>query len=274
MRRENPFCHHGYSESTTRSVRTQGIVVPKGAHEPQSLQVEVYGGPDHVLLKPLLNGLCGSDVQKLRNGSYAYAPYADGIILGHEVLAQTLEPHSVNGQRVSAGTLVVPIITRRVCGARGDTLAAPELPRCPCHPYITPGSSRWDGFASVVAYEHPDYLIAASDELYPYLVLSEPLAIVWKGLRRLLAASPPSAHPTAAVIGLGPIGLLAAGVLADQGWEIVGIDRVLPHHVRARLFGDFVGEKKAYLQFPEHRGRLGMFDVVVEAAGSRDSLEH
>ena len=97
--------------------------------------------------------------------------------------------------------------------------------------------------------------------------LSEPLAVVVKGLRRL-SYTPPQRQNGGkfAVVGAGPLGHLCARVLALQGHQVTVFDRN-PQR-RAYFEGTSIGVHSS-----ENLERLVDFDVLVEAAGDPGVLD-
>jgi 2-desacetyl-2-hydroxyethyl bacteriochlorophyllide A dehydrogenase len=86
--------------------------------------------------------------------------------------------------------------------------------------------------------------------------LSEPASVSWHGLR--LADTGPGKR--VAVVGAGALGLLAAAGARRQGGEEVAVEARYPHQREA---AERIGAR------PE---ATGLYDVVVEAAGSDESL--
>ena len=74
--------------------------------------------PDWVVLRPLLCGICGSDLNLLRGvESYLLEPYASfPCILGHEVVAEVVEAPADSGFNPGERVAVEPILA---CQARG-----------------------------------------------------------------------------------------------------------------------------------------------------------
>lgn len=95
--------------------------------------------------------------------------------------------------------------------------------------------------------------------------LCEPLAVVLKGLRRLSKIWLNGARFRCAVVGAGPIGHLAALVLAHRGNDVTVFDLNsdrLAHFDDARIKGDH-----------DLASNIGSYDVIVEATGNPQALE-
>jgi len=76
--------------------------------------------PDWVVLRPLMCGICGSDLNLLRGAeSYLLEPYASfPCILGHEVVAEVVEAPAASGFSPRERVAVEPILA---CQARGSS---------------------------------------------------------------------------------------------------------------------------------------------------------
>jgi 2-desacetyl-2-hydroxyethyl bacteriochlorophyllide A dehydrogenase len=93
--------------------------------------------------------------------------------------------------------------------------------------------------------------------------LTEPLAVVLKGLRRLKAAEPGANRGPCAVIGAGPIGHICAQVLKRSGVPVTAIDR---SEKRRSYFNGAGIETSADLK------NLSRFSLIVEATGDPEVL--
>jgi threonine dehydrogenase-like Zn-dependent dehydrogenase len=295
----------GSSALNYRALRVFGARLPRwtGGQLPwlgmSSHDLGPLPGPDWVRLRPLLAGICGSDIALLTGRQSAVlSPFASfPAILGHEVVALVEEAGAASG--VTAGQRVVldPIIS---CFVRGlEPCAAcrdghPALCSRATEGAISPGMligychdlpGGWsDGMLAHASQLHavPE---ALSDEA---AVLIEPLAC---GLHAVLAA-PPAAGERALVIGGGAIGLgtLAALRMVAPGTDTTMVVRHPQQADLARAFGatrvviDRHGDgvRRAAIEATgarEHAALTGEstltggFEVVYECAGSAASLE-
>jgi threonine dehydrogenase-like Zn-dependent dehydrogenase len=75
-------------------------------------------GPDWVLVRPRLCGICGSDLRLLKGAeSFLLEPYASlPAVLGHEVVGEVLEAPPESGWRSGERVVVEPVLP---CAARG-----------------------------------------------------------------------------------------------------------------------------------------------------------
>ena len=95
--------------------------------------------------------------------------------------------------------------------------------------------------------------------------LCEPLAVVMKGLKRLERTWGPVTGPRmCAVVGGGPIGHLAARVLARRGHTVTVFDR------NKKRLSYFNG---CEIQTDQNLDDLARFDAIVEATGDPDALD-
>lgn len=256
-------------------------------------------GPEWVRLRPLLSGICGSDLSMLTGRSSAVLTPFNSFpaVMGHEVVAVVEEAGGragvANGQRV----VLDPIISCAVRGldpCPGCRDGTPALCRRAAEGELSPGMligfcrdlpGGWsEGMLAHASQLHavPEHL---SDEAS---VLAEPLAC---GLHAVLARSPADGE-RALVIGGGAIGLgtLAAlrMVAPDADTTIVVrhplqaelATRLGAHHVVMDRHGE--GPRRAAVELAgarEHRALVGGptltggFEVVYECAGNAASLD-
>jgi L-iditol 2-dehydrogenase len=151
-----------------------------------------------VLVRVTAVGLCGSDVEKLDDGSGV-----EGAVLGHE-LAGVVEAGAL-----AAGTRVA-LAHRVPCGACEDCLAGHET----CCPQYRASGLRPGGFAErlVAPASHVGTVVLPLPEHVSDLAgtFVEPLGCIVRALPRL-------PRGTCVVAGCGAVGRLAARVLHDRG---------------------------------------------------------
>jgi 2-desacetyl-2-hydroxyethyl bacteriochlorophyllide A dehydrogenase len=95
--------------------------------------------------------------------------------------------------------------------------------------------------------------------------LCEPLAVVFKGLRRLQRALPVASDPKrCAVVGAGPLGNLCAQTLAFKGHQVTVFDR---NPARLEYFAD------SKIDVCDDLKQLPGFEVLVEVTGDPDALD-
>jgi 2-desacetyl-2-hydroxyethyl bacteriochlorophyllide A dehydrogenase len=187
------------------------------------------------LLKVTATSVCASDLSYIRFGSR--------FIMGHELA----------GVREDGTAVVVEAIYGcMVC----DQCARGAYNLCPTHGQRALGISADGGMA--------EWFRAPAARLVPLppgfdvadASIVEPAAVSWHALR--LAGSGPGKR--VAVVGAGALGLLAVAGARRLGGEEVALEARHPHQKEA-------GERLGARVGPE-----GLYDVVVEAAGTNASL--
>lgn len=196
-------------------------------------------GPAWARLRPLLSGVCGSDLSTITaKGSPYFAPLTSTpFVFGHEVVAEVVETGS-RVEAVDVGDRVVvspPLhcavrgIERRCAACRaGETGHCRNVERGEIAPGIQTGYCRDTGGGwseSLVAHElqlHP-VPEGMGDEV---AVLIEPLSCCLHAVER----AAPGEGDTTLVIGCGTIGLLTIAALraARPGCRIVAVAKY-PH---------------------------------------------
>ena len=219
-----------------------------------------HDGP--VLVRTEAIGICGTDLEII-NGDYGSAPPGQGrLIIGHESLGQVAEAAPGTGFRT--GDLVVGIVRRRdpvPCPA----CAAGHWDMCTNGQYTERGIKDRHGYASERYRIHPEYLVAVDPGLGILGVLLEPTTVVAKAWDHIEKIGQRAAWAPEQVLitGAGPIGLLAALLSVQRGYQTHVLDRVTegrkPEMVR-RLGATYV-----------HSGDIGDAaadaDIVIECTG-------
>jgi threonine dehydrogenase-like Zn-dependent dehydrogenase len=198
-----------------------------------------------VLVRALALGICGTD-REIVAGEYGSAPPGrERLIIGHESLG-LVESAPVDS-KFAPGDLVVGIVRR------------PDPVPC-----LACASGEWDMCRNEQFRVEPDFLIKLDPALDKLGVLLEPASVVAKAWEQIgrIGDRNPFWHPRIALItGAGPVGLLAALLGAQRGYEMHVLDRVKdglkPDLARA-------------LGATYHTGDLGALkpDIVVECTGA------
>jgi L-iditol 2-dehydrogenase len=214
------------------------------------------------LLRVLLCGVCGSDIDK-----QFHRPVQEGLVLGHEIVGVIEEldlpgPFSV-GQRV--------VVTHHVaCGTcYYCTHQAPSMCKQFKQSNIHPG-----GFSEYISLSeaHLKSVVFAvppevSDELAS---LIEPVACCIRAIDRL----PKYLGETLTITGLGFIGLVTALYAQKQGYSVFGFDINLEriafiqeHYPQLQVFQSVDMLQHAVLNATERRGAdIAFLSVVNQAA--------
>jgi len=212
-------------------------------------------------------GICGTNLEII-NGEYGSAPPGqDRLVIGHESLGRVVE--AAPGTGFGTGDLVVGIVRRRdpvPCPA----CAAGHWDMCMNGQYTERGIKGRHGYASECYRIHPEYLVAVDPALGILGVLLEPATVVAKAWDHIEKIGHRAAWAPEKVLvaGAGPIGLLAALLATQRGYQIYVLDRVTegrkPEMVR-RLGATY---------FPS--GDLGEAaaeaDIVIECTGHVEML--
>jgi threonine dehydrogenase-like Zn-dependent dehydrogenase len=220
-----------------------------------------------ILVRTQAIGICGTDLEII-NGEYGTAPPGeDRLIIGHESLGRVIE--AAPGTGFSAGDLVVGIVRRRdpvPCPA----CAAGHWDMCTNGQYTERGIKGRHGYASERYRIHPDYLVAVDPALGIRGVLLEPATVVAKAWDHIEKIGHRAAWAPQKVLitGAGPIGLLAALLSVQHGYQTYVLDLVTegrkPEMVR-RLGATYF-----------HRGNLNEAaaeaDIVLECTGHLQML--
>lgn len=165
-----------------------------------------FPGEGEVLLQVKAVGVCGSDIPRMyRGGAYFYP-----LIPGHEfagVVAETGAGVDEAWRGRRAG--VFPLIP---CGACGPCQKK-QYEMCRDYSYI--GSRRNGAFAEYVAVPVKNLIFLPDEVSFEEAAMLEPMAVAVHAMRRIQ----PAAGDTAAVCGLGTIGLFLMMFLKEAGVE-------------------------------------------------------
>ncbi len=235
-------------------------------HAPRRLELEtrqsLSPGRGEVVVRVEGAGLCGTDY-RIWNGDRAVA-YPR--VMGHELVGSVL----ATGPEVTGLTLGQPVAVEPnySCGA---------CPLCRegnknlCLSRTAVGIDVDGGFAHEVTLPAHCCWPAPAGIRDDQLLLTEPLAVVVRAVRR----GAPARGETAAVLGVGALGLLAIQVLKARGCRVLAVGRSARRLPLARELGadavatteagDHVGAARAL------SGREGV-DLVVETAGTAEAV--
>jgi len=224
-------------------------------------------GDGPVLVQAQAIGICGTDLEII-NGEYGWAPPGqERLIIGHESLGQVAE--APPGSGFAVGDLVVGIV-RRPDPVPCPACAAGDWDMCTNGRYTERGIKARHGYASERYRIHPDYLVAVDPALGILGVLLEPATVVakaWDHIEKIGGRST-WAPGKVLITGAGPIGLLAALLSVQRGYDTYVVDLVTkgrkPDMVR-RLGASYF-----------HVGDLGEAtaeaDVIIECSGFVQAL--
>lgn len=228
---------------------------------------EVPGGRG-VLVKVLRVGLCGTD-REINAGLYgAPPPGFDFLVLGHENFG-LVEEVGPNVAGLAPGDYVVAMV-RRPGSSLYDLIGMPDLTTDDA--CSERGINLLHGFLAEYYVDASDYLVKVPAGLREVAVLLEPMSVIEKGIghafdiqRRLPIWRP----RRAAVLGAGPIGLLATMAFRLRDLDVMTIALPEPPYLNARLV-EAVGARyvsTSQMTVKETSKQLGPFDIIFEATG-------
>jgi len=178
-----------------------------------------------VLVRTIAMGVCGTDIE-IVHGEYGVAPPgAERLILGHESLGEVVEAPGDSGLR--PGQHVAGIV-RRPDPVPCASCAAGEWDMCRNGQYTEHGIKGLHGFGAEYFRVDPEFAVSVDASLGLAGVLIEPTSVVakaWDHIERI-AARAVWRPRRVLVTGAGPIGLLAALLARQRGFEVHVLDRV------------------------------------------------
>ncbi len=221
-----------------------------------------------VLVKILNIGVDGTDKEIVNCEYGAPPPGSDYLICGHETLGVVVETGN-NVHEFKKGDYVVTTV-RRPGMSIYDKIGNYDMTTD--DNYYEHGINLLHGFLTEYYVEDPEYIIKVPIGLKNIAVLTEPISIVEKGIeqafelqRRLRVWKPKKA----AVLGAGPIGLLATMVLRLKGIETTTIARTPAPYLNSNIVEEmgakyFSTENKSLMEITKEDGP---YDLIFEATG-------
>jgi glucose 1-dehydrogenase len=223
-----------------------------------------------VLVEVLRVGACGTD-REINNAEYGIAPDgSDFLILGHENFGRVVETGE-NVRELQKGDLVVATVRRPFGQSIYDQIGQQDFTTD--EQYWERGISRLHGFWSEFYAESADFLIKIPERLSEIAVLLEPLSIIEKGLKqaediqkRLDIWQP----KTAAVLGVGNVGLLTVMALRMRGFDVHGFgldspDGYLNAELCHKIGATYDSTKQ--LSVIDSVDKYGQYDLIFECTG-------
>lgn len=217
-----------------------------------------------VLVRGLAVGICGTDIEIVQ-GAYGVAPEgSDRLVIGHESLGRVLEAPAGSG--LAAGDLVVGIVRRPdpvpcPCCARG------QWDMCRNGRFTERGIDGRHGYASERWRVEPEFAIALDPALEEVGVLLEPATILAKAWHQIeeIASRACFGGERVLVVGAGPVGLMAALMAVQRGFELHVIDRV-SEGPKPRLVRELGGTYHAGARVSD----VPRPDICIDTTGSPD----
>lgn len=197
--------------------------------QPNSIRLDDVKPPPasdgSVLVRALALGICGTD-REIIAGEYGWAPTGeDRLIIGHESLGRVED--APDGCGLKAGDLVVGIV-RRPDPVPCPSCAAGEWDMCRNGKYTERGIKQRNGYGAEQFRLEPDFAVPVDPSLGMVGVLLEPASVVakaWEQVERIGQRSAAWDPHVALITGAGPVGLLAALMAKQRGYEVHVYDR-------------------------------------------------
>lgn len=201
-------------------------IVPGAAGSARLAEVaEPPLGDGPILAQMIALGVCGTDVE-LVDGRYGVAPEAqDALIIGHESLARVLE--APEGSGFAPGDHIAGIV-RRPDPVPCPSCAAGEWDMCRNGLYTERGIRGRHGFGAQRIRLEVAFAVRVDRSLGICGVLTEPASVVakaWEQIERIGHRAAAWSPKKVLVTGAGPIGLLAALMSVQRGFETHVMDR-------------------------------------------------
>jgi threonine dehydrogenase-like Zn-dependent dehydrogenase len=214
-----------------------------------------------LLVRGRLLGVCGTDREIAVDG-YGEPPAGERrLVVGHESHGEVLE--APVGSGFAAGDLVAGLV-RRPDPVPCLACAAAEWDMCRNDGYSERGIVRRHGYGSELWRVEPEFAFRVPGSLGELGVLLEPASVLAKAWEQVKRISERAffAGERALVTGAGPIGLLAALMGVQRGYEV---------HVANRTSGGLKQDLVEALGASYHGGDAADVDVeadvVVECTG-------
>lgn len=216
-----------------------------------------------ILVRTRALGICGTD-REIVDGLYGSAPTsAERLVLGHESFG--IVQDASQGCGFAVGDPIVGIV-RRPDPLPCPSCAAGEWDMCRNGGYTERGIKERHGFGSERFRIEPDFAVAVAPNLGLAGVLIEPASIVakaWDHVERVGRRSEAWSAGNVLVTGAGPIGLLAALLARQRGFDLHVLDRHT-EGPKPALIRDLHG---TYHAGPESLRDL-QFDIVMECTAA------
>src|SRR5215203_5506591 len=179
-----------------------------------------------ILVRSIALGICGTD-REIVAGLYGEAPAGQQrLILGHESLGRVVEAPGDSG--FAPGDLLVGIV-RHPDPVPCAACAAGEWDMCRNGQYTEHGIKGLHGFGAEYFRVDPEFAVPVDASLGLAGVLIEPTSVVakaWDHIARIAARA--VWRPFRVLVtGAGPIGLLAALLGRQRGFEVHVLDRMV-----------------------------------------------
>jgi len=221
-----------------------------------------------VLVKILQVGVDGTD-KEINAAEYGQAPPGDDFLtIGHESFGR-VEAIGPNVTELAPGDYVAATVRRRGSSVY-DRIGTYDMTTDDT--YFERGINLRHGFLTEYIVDDPEYLVRVPEGLKHVGVLMEPTSVAEKGIvqayeiqRRLRVWQP----RRAAVLGTGPLGLIATVLLRLRGLEVVALGRTRPPYLNAGLIEEIGARYISTQDLPltQASAQYGPFDLILEGTG-------
>jgi threonine dehydrogenase-like Zn-dependent dehydrogenase len=222
------------------------------------------GSQGKLLVEAVALGICGTDIEILK-GVHGAPPRGERrMVLGHESLGRIVE--APPGADFGPGDMVVGIV-RRPDPVPCPACAGGEWDMCENGLYTERGIKGLDGFGSERFVLEPEFAVRVEPSLGITAVLLEPasvLAKAWDHIERIGRRTKTWSPRRVLVTGAGPVGLLAALMAVQRGYDLHVYDRAT-EGPKPALVTDLGGSY--HCDGLEPLGALAA-DVVLECTGA------
>lgn len=223
-----------------------------------------------ILVEVLRVGACGTD-REINNGEYGVAPKGfDFLVLGHENFGRVLKVGD-NVKDFTSGNYVVGTVRRPHGSSIYDKIGQQDFTTD--DKYYERGISRLHGYMAEFYVEEAEFLVKIPPAIAAIAVLLEPLSIIEKGLKqasdiqeRLKIWRP----KTAAVLGVGNVGLLTVMALRMRGFEVRGFGKQTHDGYLNAELCEAIGatyDSTDILPLIESKTKYGEYDLIFECTG-------
>jgi threonine dehydrogenase-like Zn-dependent dehydrogenase len=200
-------------------------VEPGRAGSATLVELETPVGDGEVLVDGLAVGICGTD-REIAEGHYGQPPPGERLlVIGHESVGRVRSAPATSG--LVAGDLVVGIVRRPdPVPCRPCSMGAWDM--CRNGRYTERGIKQLHGYGAQQWRVEADFCVRVDPALGDLATLVEPASVVAKAWDHIahIAARAPIAPRRVLVTGAGPVGLLAALLAIQRGFEVHVLDRV------------------------------------------------
>lgn len=184
------------------------------------------GAAGALLVQAVALGICGTDMDILAGVHGAPPEGRTRMVLGHESLGRVVEAPPESG--FTRGDMVVGIV-RHPDPVPCPACAGGEWDMCENGRYTERGIKGRDGFGAERFRLEPTFAVKVEPQLGVTAVLLEPasvLAKAWDHVERIGRRTKTWSPRRVLVTGAGPVGLLAALMAAQRGYELHVYDRI------------------------------------------------